>query len=195
MTCIKMLIQFSKMIVFTYTFFFLNLSYSQSISKIRAHEECINTRNGLIKVNILDHSKKQIEVKEYLQYSWFTDNKIHTTIGGYNGKLLHGLYTNLYGNGNLSEQGNYSLGLKTGIWKKWDANGNLIYSARYKNGFMHGNFREYDENGNMKISCKYRNGLLNGSYRIYKANSIALIKHYKKGSEISKQHRIKHKTK
>jgi hypothetical protein len=73
-------------------------------------------------------------VKQNLVYFWYSANTIHTTQGGFSGKLLNGLYIEYYLNKNLKEQGKFKKGLKDGVWKSWNEDGSLSITNTWKNG-------------------------------------------------------------
>lgn len=159
-------------------------SYCQKIPKINTHTITVKTDDGYAKANILDHSKKKTNLKEYRMYFWFFNEAIHFSNGGYSGKLLHEKYTEYYNSDNIKEQGIYYYGLKTGYWKKWYTNGILNTVANYKYGIKNGSYREYDEKGNLKLLAKYRKGQIHGNYFLYKDGKIIIKKHFKNGIEV-----------
>ena len=69
-------------------------------------------------------------------YYWYNDNRIHSSQGGYSGKLLNGLYEAYYLNHNLKEQGTFKKGLKNGVWKSWNEDGTLSQTGNWKNGAL-----------------------------------------------------------
>src|ERR1700712_5807439 len=108
-------------------FFLLLLSASAGAQKI--------PDNGFDKVRIAEPDKTiqaylkpvssdpEIETDRF--YYWYSGNGIHSTQGGYSGRLLNGPYSEYYINKNLREQGAYQKGLKQGIWKSWNERGVL----------------------------------------------------------------------
>lgn len=85
----------------------------------------------LVEINPVNHTST---IKPGLFYYWYSANAIHSTQGGFSGKLLNGLYTEFYLNKNLKEQGTYKKGLKDGIWKSWNEDGTLSQAAKWRNG-------------------------------------------------------------
>ena len=73
-------------------------------------------------------------IKQNLVYYWYSANIIHTTQGGFSGKLLNGQYNEYYPDKNLKEQGEFKNGLKNGIWKNWNDDGTLSALANWKHG-------------------------------------------------------------
>ncbi|MDF2432858.1 MAG: hypothetical protein JWP44_2489 [Mucilaginibacter sp.] len=72
--------------------------------------------------------------KPGLYYFWYYANGIHSTQGGYNGKLLDGNYMEYYPDKSLKEQGYFIRGLKNGLWKTWNEDGTLKESVHWKSG-------------------------------------------------------------
>lgn len=114
-------------------------------------------------------------------YAWFAGNQIHTTQGGYSGKLLHGLYTDFYLDNNIKEQGNFVMGLKDGIWKSWNDQGILMSQITFKEGIAEGPYSFYNANGALLESGRNRNGKLDGAQKRFVGDSISIVK-YKDGN-------------
>ena len=70
----------------------------------------------------------------HLFYYWYDANAIHTSQGGYSGKLLNGSYTEYYTNKNLKIQGNFKKGLKDGVWKSWNEEGAIVSVTKWRKG-------------------------------------------------------------
>jgi len=87
------------------------------------------------------------ELKNNLQYHWYSLDKLGANYGGFNGYLLNGGFKKVNFNGNLLEQGTFLNGLKNGIWKYWYTNGNLLRVEKWKKGVLDNNVIEYDRNG------------------------------------------------
>lgn len=69
-----------------------------------------------------------------LFYFWYYAGGIHSTQGGYSGKLLDGTYTEYYLSKGLMQQGLFKKGLKNGTWKSWNEDGSLKEAIKWKNG-------------------------------------------------------------
>lgn len=124
------------------------------------------------------------KVNNELTYSWYKSNQVLQTKGGYDGKLLHGAYTEFYLNNNLKEKGLYKKGLKNGEWKSWHENGQLREIARFCNGLNHGKFLKYNENGELTLEANYKKGKLHGQVVSYENGKILAKHKYKRGNEI-----------
>jgi antitoxin component YwqK of YwqJK toxin-antitoxin module len=93
-------------------------------------------------------------------YYWYSSNKIHSTQGGYSGRLLNGNYKEFYPDKTLKEEGDFKEGLKDGIWKDWNPHGDLSQQYTWKKGLLSGKFIICDEKGYIKQSGKYHDGVL-----------------------------------
>jgi antitoxin component YwqK of YwqJK toxin-antitoxin module len=99
-----------------------------------------------IKVRIVETGKTVVaevnqvaslpSTKSNLFYYWYSANSIHSTQGGFSGKLLDGEYDEYYPDKGLKEQGLFKKGLKSGTWKDWNADGTLKAEANWKNGVL-----------------------------------------------------------
>jgi hypothetical protein len=67
-------------------------------------------------------------------YYWYSAGAIHSTQGGFSGKLLNGQYTEYYPDRNLKEQGNFKKGVKDGLWHSWNADGTLSATVTWRRG-------------------------------------------------------------
>lgn len=122
-----------------------------------------------------------IDVKTDFLYFWYSANRIHTTQGGYSGKLLNGAYAEFYPNKNIKEQGTFKNGLKNGIWKEWTEGGLLVQTITWKNGLKSGDFSKFDANGSLAQQGKYFKGQFDGYlYDHYGKDSVS-VTYYKKG--------------
>ena len=100
------------------------------INKVRITE---TDKTILVEINPVNNTST---IKPGLFYYWYSANNIHSTQGGFSGKLLNGLYTEFYLNKNLKEQGIFKKGLKDGIWKSWNEDGTLSQTAKWRNGVI-----------------------------------------------------------
>lgn len=124
------------------------------------------------------------KVNNELTYHWYKSDRILQTKGGYDGKLLHGVYAEFYLNNNLKEKGVYKKGLKNGEWKTWYENGQLKEVSRYCHGLNHGKFQVYNEKGELTLLANYKKGKLHGEMVSYESGKILAKHKYKKGNEV-----------
>ena len=117
-------------------------------------------------------------------YYWSSSNEIHSTQGGYSGKLLNGSYTEYFQNKGLKEQGQFSDGLKTGVWKTWTENGMIVQFYTWENGVMSGDFELFDDRGQIKQKGQYRNNQLNGRLIRYNTDGKTQVTTYKNGKVV-----------
>jgi antitoxin component YwqK of YwqJK toxin-antitoxin module len=114
-------------------------------------------------------------------YYWYSSNIIHTTQGGFSGKLLNGKYTEYYLNKNLKEQGAFIKGLKDGIWTNWDENGIITQFYTWKKGVKDGEFNLYNERGKLRQTGSYDNNLLDGKIKTYSETGSSTVIVYNDG--------------
>jgi len=93
-------------------------------------------------------------------YYWYSGNGIHSTQGGFSGRLLNGQYKEYYLNKNLKELGFFKKGLKDGVWRNWSDNGTMTELYTWKKGVKSGKYSVFDEHGNIKQAGYYDNGIL-----------------------------------
>jgi MORN repeat variant len=125
---------------------------------------------------------EKVKVKDCTSclFHWFKNGKIQTTRGGYDGRLLHGNFSELYLNGALKQQGEFKKGLKDGEWRQWHDNGELLVLSKYKSGKLFGDYSEFDRAGKLIRSMTYKNGLPHGRAFTY-SDSTYVVETYKKG--------------
>lgn len=114
-------------------------------------------------------------------YYWSSSNAIHTTQGGFSGKLLNGNYAEYYLNKNLKMQGQFRGGLKDGIWKNWNENGVLRELYTWHEGILSGKFELFSDSGKLKQTGYYKNDLPGGKMTTYAADGKAETVYYKNG--------------
>jgi len=93
-------------------------------------------------------------------YFWYSANVIHSTQGGFSGRLLNGLYKEYFPNKNLKEEGLFKEGLKDGIWKTWNEGGNLVQQYTWKKGIRSGKYFLCDDRGYIRESGIYKKNVL-----------------------------------
>ena len=93
----------------------------------------ININDTIIDVEVAEASTK-IHLNTVKRYYWFKQQEIRTTQGGYDGKLLNGLYKKFSPNHNLMEKGKFKFGLKYGEWIYWKPNGDIDRMEKWRNG-------------------------------------------------------------
>ena len=120
-------------------------------------------------------------ISDDLTYSWYAQDTILQTRGGYDGFVLNGAYAVFYPNKNLKEEGNFVYGLKVGEWKIWYPDGKLKSVFTWKNGKRQGKFVIYDEKAVVIQSGSYKNDLMEGSILETTPDNKTEIKKYKKG--------------
>jgi hypothetical protein len=137
----------------------------------------------IVYANILPDENK-IKVDDDKYYFWFSANDIKTTRGGYDGKLLHGTYTEYYLNKNLKQKGEFKYGLKVGEWKSWNMAGEYEEIVNWKKGKKNGRFRVYNASGKVVKEGRYKEDILNGRLKAYMNDGTTESVYYKDGSPL-----------
>lgn len=137
-------------------------AYAQKYTDIPINNRVILNKGEYIVYAEIAQGRVSDEVSDDVFYYWYSANEIKRTQGGYDGKLLHGKYTEFYSNKDLKAQGKFSHGVKTGQWKMWHANGNLREIQFWSSKGRRAKFESFDENGNLIRSGKYRYERLHG---------------------------------
>lgn len=175
----------------TRQFFCLLLLWSTGIAAQRLPDYGLNRT----RLTAPDGSAQLIETRpagapradETKTYYWYSGGRVHTTQGGYSGKLLSGPYQQFDGAKNLRERGAFSKGLKSGTWKTWNEDGSLSKETTWKLGSKEGTFRRYDREGRLIRAGCYRGGLLSGKVLVYSSADSVKVLRYKNGRELARQ--------
>jgi hypothetical protein len=77
-------------------------------------------------------------------YYWQGQNHIRRSVGGYDGRLLHGSYRLTDRQDRLLGGGSFRKGLKTGQWQTWRPDGSLASTSRWRRGRQRGRTILYD---------------------------------------------------
>ncbi len=78
--------------------------------------------------------KQEVSTHNKRSYAWYDNKIIHTTQGGYSGKLLDGPYYEFHPNRQLKTQGTYKKGLSKGKWYHWSAAGQITSIRSHHKG-------------------------------------------------------------
>ena len=114
-------------------------------------------------------------------YYWYSANGIHTTQGGFSGKLLNGSYRAYYPNKNLKEAGTFYAGLKDGLWKSWKEDGTLTREVSWKRGVRSGRFVLYNDSGQVNTAGQYKNNVMDGHVRFSAGKDSTRVVRYQNG--------------
>ena len=120
-------------IIFIFFCFLCYTTYAQKLPDYGLNKVRITEPDKIIVAEIETVSSSP-SIKPNLYYYWYSANTIHTSQGGFSGKLLNGPYTEYYTDKNLKEQGNFKKGLKDGVWKSWNEEGILTSVTNWKHG-------------------------------------------------------------
>lgn len=146
----------------------------------------VNYPDHTVKTNVLNSNKK-IKAKADLIYYWYSANKIMETQGGFDGKILDGVYTSFYLSNNLKERGCFKKGLKHGEWVTWFEDGRIHEVRVWKNGVLNGECRSYNEKGELIKIWNVKNNQLHGYEAIYENGKIISDHNYKKGKVLEEK--------
>jgi hypothetical protein len=128
-------------------------------------------------------SEKEIKTENDKFYCWVKAKEVHTTQGGYEGRLLHGAYSEFYNDNNIKQKGEFKNGLRSGEWKSWYQNGNLQEITHWKDGRLSGSFTRYSEDGKITEDGKFCKGAFDGKVNRYDSTGAATKINYKDGIE------------
>lgn len=102
---------------------------------IQTKEVIINSGEGKEVFNICIKNP-EIKTDSEIFYSWYKDSKHRgTTLGKFQGNLLHGSYQMFDLSGHLIKQQNYHLGVFDGMQKVWTDSGEIYEVEKYDQGF------------------------------------------------------------
>lgn len=170
--------------------------FGQSFSKLPIvnNRVIVNFYDNTVYMEILTKKTKK-KASDDKFYYWYSANDIKRTRGAYEGKLLHGKYSDFYINKNLKEKGRMKYGLRVGTWKSWHPNGEYKNITYWRRGKAVGVFRDYNEDGEVIRKGRYRNGEISGKVKVYEADgSIEKIK-YRNGKPVPKKEKKAKKVK
>lgn len=152
--------------------------------KLKAFNITVNFDNYTVKTQMLS-APKEIKVNTERTYMWYTSQKIMETVGGYNGRLIHGSYYAFYLNNQLKEQGYVKYGLKNKEWKSWYPDGKLMEIVNWKNGVKNGTYILYNDQGQKMVKSNFKNDKLDGKFISYgPSGNIIEKKKFKQGVEV-----------
>lgn len=151
--------------------------------KLKYSKITVNTLETTIKTTIRNKPSK-FKANPNCSYLWYYAQNLIETKGGYDGKLVHGMYKSYYLNNQLKEEGFYVNGVKSGIWKYWYMDGKLREIITWKRGVKNGNYSLYNDFGEIMAIGKFRNNKLHGTFTTFGVGGKVLEKKkYKKGIE------------
>jgi hypothetical protein len=137
------------------------LAFSQKMPEIEALNRVIlNHKDSIIYAYLLPtEDGEKVKVSDKYWYNWYAQHDIKETRGGFDGKLLHGQYTEYYESKDLKKKGILKKGLKRGKWKSWYKNGQISEIVYYKNGLKDGKFILFTSSGKQIEKGKYNKGV------------------------------------
>ena len=136
-----------------------------------------------LQVEVLQDPGKYKPDQERIYY-WLKSKDIHQSRGDFDGKLLHGKYTEFYLDKNLKKKGQFYKGLKDGEWKFWHANGELSEVVHWNKGQKAGLYKKMDEQGNVLLVSNFKAGKLHGLTISYENGKELRRTNYAAGEEV-----------
>jgi len=131
--------------------------------------------DGTFQVAELGYQEKVAQADPEKTYYWYKRDSIRHTQGAYKGRLLHGVYQELYANKSLKILGAFYKGMKRGEWRYLDPGGKLRRTSTWHLGEENGKYRLYNEQGKLK-----EKGML------YKGRREGIVVHYTPQDSIKK---------
>ncbi len=166
--------------------------FSQQVNEQKTYTIYLNCPDSMVKAEVYYLNPGLKPAKDHF-YAWYYNNMIHSTEGGFNGKLLHGAYTCSYPNETMKEQGEFKNGLKKGTWKKWYSSGVIAEIAYWDDGEKDGAYVLYGTSGKKILEASYRNGKLHGTVTSYEDGEVKMKREYKNGEEVKEKEKEKEK--
>jgi hypothetical protein len=72
--------------------------------------------------------------------------------------LLHGLFTEIYPDGQPRTEKQFQYGYEEGLQKGWHSSGKISYNYKAKAGIRNGLYQEYYPDGKLQVESYYENG-------------------------------------
>lgn len=115
---------------------FNNLTYCQDLfgNGDKTREAIIASIDSTVYLSVLTENPKRFKTELNINYTWYSNKQIHSNIGEYSGKLLHGHYEVYNTSGALMTKGIYQNGTKTGSWKYYRISGRLKMVEEWDEG-------------------------------------------------------------
>lgn len=144
--------------------------------------------NHETKVNTFYTNTERKKIDKTTIYYWTLKREIHSTQGGYSGRLLQGGYTEYFASNQLKLKGQLKLGVRVNEWNFWHENGILKKSINYKNGKIHGRVIQYNLLGKPILFENYKNGTKHGQFIKVINDTLSYSEKYKNGQlKVSKR--------
>ncbi len=128
-------------------------------------------------------SEKEMKTDDDKFYCWVKANIVHTTQGGYEGRLLHGKYSEFYSDNQIKQKGEFKNGMRTGEWKSWYPDGKLKEITHWKNGRLSGGLIRYAESGEIDLKGNFSKGKQDGKWITYDSTGNEIKISFKNGIE------------
>lgn len=159
-------------------------------SKLKTQGIVVNLANETVQATMLT-KPSTLKADNNKTYTWYNNQSLLETKGGYSGKLLHGPYTACFLNKQLKEQGLFKHGLRHKQWKYWYPDGKLKEVITWKHGEKNGYYALYNDFGQLMARGNFKKDKLHGKFFTYGTNgAITEKKRYNNGNEVLKSETI-----
>lgn len=110
-------------------------------------------------------NNEEVRLNSEVVFFWYKNEKIISSVNGFNGKVLNGIYTkSILSNGSIIEKGEFKNGRKHKQWKKWNKAGRLNSLTTWDRGFKNGEFILYGDDSKVILKGKYIKNKKNGKW-------------------------------
>ena len=141
----------------------------------------INLDESTLKFNTFEDEEDLLFTNKFRNYYWYKTNELLTTQGGYEGRLLHGEFTELYDSKSLKRKGEFRKGTKQGSWRYWNTEGALTAMTKYRAGRRSGRSLRFDDQGYISESHRYKSDAKNGFSYIYTNGQVVKLIEFEDG--------------
>lgn len=165
--------------------------FADSNARVLGHKQAtfsvdINHPDSSVHTSVLV-SAGRIKPNQTATYHWYGSGEIHTTDGGFSGRLLHGPYTSYFPDRNLKAQGQFDRGLKQGQWITWYPTGRIHEIIHFSKGVIDGEHEVYGIDGNLTSRIYYWNGQKHGKTTFFSRDNSDSVIVYKHGVQVVKK--------
>jgi antitoxin component YwqK of YwqJK toxin-antitoxin module len=181
-------------IVYFMPLFIISCSPSRQIDRIFVQNNQSELIRGDSIIWFSTTGNKPVPRKDLVYFSYFK-NKIGSSQGHYNGRLLNGNYQLMNRNHKVVAKGEFVDGLMHNEWIKWHGNGLIASVENWRYGRLNGRFQKYDEAGRLLLEGRYKNNLYDGKWVYYQDDNSTHVEEYKKGELFEKKQKQSRKDK
>ncbi len=134
------------------------------------------------------YENTEIKTLPNVNYYWYRNGELKSTIGDFSGNILHGKYEKFDADGNLRAKGDFLYGVKNGKWKYWNNRGTIDTEEFWKKGFL---VERISINDSTITIQPFKNNVLHGKVVQRKNNElISSVKYYQGKKKVKKTPRL-----